>query len=99
MFVRNTPFLDWRFYPTIAAWLVFLLIVRASETNSVVRKLSAYAASGVFVILLFASGCGGSSTTTTPPPLVTPKGNYTITVSAAASNLPAQTISLTLTVN
>jgi hypothetical protein len=99
MFVRNTPFLDWRFYPAIAAWLVFLLIVRVSETNSVVRKLSAYAASGVFVILLFASGCGGGSTTTTPPPLVTPKGNYTITVSAAASNLPAQTISLTLTVN
>lgn len=97
MFVRNTPFLDWRLYPVIAAWLVFLLLIRVNETKSVVRKLSACAASCVFVILLFASGCGGGSTT--PAPLVTPKGNYTITVSATANNLPAQTISLTLTVN
>src|SRR5216117_3137405 len=93
------PFSNWRFYPAIAACLVFLLLVLASETKSVVPKLSGCAASGVFVILLFVSGCGGGSTTTTPPPLVTPKGNYTITVSAAARNLPAQTVSLTLTVN
>jgi hypothetical protein len=47
------------------------------------------------------SGCGGASNVITPPPqqLITPKGNYVITVTASAGALPPQTISLTLTVN
>jgi 6-phosphogluconolactonase (cycloisomerase 2 family) len=49
-----------------------------------------------------ASGCGGASSEVRqvpPPPQVTPKGTYTITVSASANSLPTQTIALTLTVN
>jgi hypothetical protein len=47
------------------------------------------------------SGCGGASNVITPPPqqVVTPKGNYVVTVTATAGTLPPQTISLTLTVN
>jgi len=56
-------------------------------------------------------GCGGGSTAafttpatppppppTPPAPVVTPPGTYSLTVTAIAGNLPAQTITLTLTV-
>jgi hypothetical protein len=53
-----------------------------------------------FICVLISAGCdGGSKTQKPPPPQITPKVNYTITVSASAKNLPAQTISLTLTVD
>jgi len=82
--------LDWRFYPAIAAWLIFLLLVRAIETKSVVRKLSTYAASGVFVILSFASGCGGGSTTTTPAARHTQRKLHNHS-ERSGKHLPAQT--------
>jgi len=67
------------------------------------RMLFATALLAVFVAFS-ASGCGGGGTSeVTQQPVqvaqATPKGNYTITVSASANNLPTQSISLTLTVN
>jgi hypothetical protein len=55
----------------------------------------------VCVISAGISGCGGASNVITPPPqqVITPKGNYVVTVTASAGSLPPQTISLTLTVN
>ncbi|HXA00004.1 MAG TPA: SBBP repeat-containing protein [Candidatus Dormibacteraeota bacterium] len=97
--IRSLPFLDLRFYPAFAAWLVFLLLIWMNRTKDVARKLSASAILSVLAIFLFASGCGGGSTSITPPPQITPKGSYTITVNATANNLPTQSISLTLTVN
>jgi 6-phosphogluconolactonase (cycloisomerase 2 family) len=69
------------------------------------RQRIAFAVASLGVFLAFsASGCGGGSGSAEvvqqpPATQVTPKGNYTITVSATANNLPAQSISLTLTVN
>jgi hypothetical protein len=94
---RNLPFAGLRFYPAVAALFIFLLLIWMHKGQSALRKLSTSAAASAFVILLFASGCGGGSTTTSQ--LITPKGNYTITVSGTANNLPTQSISLTLTVN
>jgi len=70
-----------------------------------VRRAGVYASLIFFVLFVTGmSGCGGGSTATTvvtppPPPQVTPKGNYQIIVTATASNVPAQSITLTLTVN
>jgi hypothetical protein len=71
------------------------------------RRAGAYASLIFFVLFVTGmSGCGGASTASTvvtspppPPPQVTPKGNYQIIVTATANNVPAQSITLTLTVN
>jgi hypothetical protein len=96
--IRNTPFANWRLHPAIVAWLILLMILRMNGTKTIARRLSYVAALSVLALLLVASGCGGGSTTS-PQQQVTPKGTYTLTVTATANNLPAQTMSLTLTVN
>jgi 6-phosphogluconolactonase (cycloisomerase 2 family) len=84
---------------------VLLVLLFFSILNR--QKFNRVRPTAIYVSLLFASlavwlsGCGGASNVITPPPqqIATPKGTYTITVSATANNLPSQTVSLTLTVN
>ena len=94
--------------PFAAALLLFVMWIMQRETRVRARRVAAYASLLFFVLVIAeASGCGGGSTATTvitpppppPPPQITPKGNYQIIVSATANNVPAQSITLTLTVN
>lgn len=95
----------WRFSPTpVAALLVMcLLLILVRKRPKVVPARMAYALSFAFVFCgIGLVGCGGGYSSTAPPPpppLVTPKGNYVVTVTASAGALPPQTISLNLTVN
>jgi len=102
--IRET---DWRVapMPVVALAILGLLLTCLRTTNA--QKAVTSRSKVVFVLVLvgiFAggiAGCGGASNVMSPPPqqVVTPKGNYVVTVTATAGTLPAQTISLTLTVN
>jgi len=91
--------------PVAALAILGLLVIWLRTTNA--QNAVTSRSKVVFVLLLvgiFAggiAGCGGASNVITPPPqqVVTPKGNYVVTVTATAGTLPQQTISLTLTVN
>jgi len=98
-FLQSRPN-NWLIFLAIIAWFALFLFFWMSKTRNRVARASAYIAASALFVVLVSAGCGGGSTTQKPPPpQITPKGNYTITVSATANNLPAQTISLTLTVN
>jgi hypothetical protein len=98
---------DWRGAPMPLAALAILGLLLTWLRTINAQKAVTSRSKVVFVLLLvgiFAggiAGCGGASNVITPPPqqLVTPKGNYVVTVTATAGTLPPQTISLTLTVN
>jgi len=98
---------DWRTTPIPVAALAILcwFLIWLRTTNA---RRAMTAPSKVICVLLLAgifaggiAGCGGASNVITPPPqqVVTPKGNYVVTVTATAGTLPPQTISLTLNVN
>jgi hypothetical protein len=55
--------------------------------------------SGKYLYVGYTSGNFSNSSAPPPQQVVTPKGNYVVTVTATAGTLPPQTISLTLTVN
>jgi 6-phosphogluconolactonase (cycloisomerase 2 family) len=82
----------------VSAWFAFLKCQPP-------RRKMAYTLAWIVAFVVFsaaACGGGGGSTEVTQPPTaaqVTPKGSYTITVSASANNLPTQSISLSLSVN
>lgn len=101
--LNRIPRADWRKSPfPIAVLTLFLLLwVVRRKWLQPARRFVFCAALILAVLAVGISGCGGASDFITPPPpqVVTPKGSYTITVTATANNLPAQTISLTLTVN
>ena len=96
---RNKP------SPLVAITLLGVLLIWmtiAKNRPSANARASAFCALLLICILAEGiSGCGGASAVITPPPqqVVTPKGNYVVTVTASAGTLPPQTISLTLTVN
>ena len=98
---------DWRVTPVPVAALATLCLLLTWLRTTNAQQAAATRSEVVSVLLLvgiFAggiAGCGGASNVITPPPqqVVTPKGNYVVTVTATAGTLPPQTISLTLTVN
>ncbi len=102
--IRET---DWRVAPIpVAALAILCLLLTWLRTTNAQQAATSRskAISALLLVGIFAggiAGCGGASNVITPPPqqLVTPKGNYVVTVTATAGTLPAQTISLTLTVN
>jgi len=90
--------------PLAMALLSFVLWVVSLRERRIMRRFVILASLALVIFAAAISGCGGGSAQETlqpapPPALVTPKGNYTIIVTATANNLPSQTISLSLTVN
>ena len=90
-----------RLSPLLIVFSVVLLLLFLTR-----RRLTFLNARIVYALALVSicgaafAGCGGGYSSPPPPvPLVTPKGNYVITVSASTGNLPPQSISLNLTVN
>ena len=85
----------------IAVFVLLLLWIPKRKALLPARFIAVYATLIAIVFVAGISGCGGGNNVITPPPqfVSTPKGMYTITVSATAGSLPSQTISLTLTVN
>ena len=106
--VNEIPRLYWRPapLPLAVALLLFVLWVVSLRELRLARRFAICASLAFVLFAACISGCGGGSAqevqqppSPPPPVLITPKGNYTIVVTATANNLPAQTISLSLTVN
>jgi len=90
--------------PLAMALLLFVLWVVSLRECRLMRRFVILASLWLVIFAATISGRGGGSAQETqqpppPPALVTPKGNYTIMVTTTANNLPAQAISLSLTVN
>ncbi len=99
----RTPASPWRPSPSpLTALFVLLPLFLFRKRPLLSRARLIYALLFICVCEVGLAGCGGGYSSPAPPPpapLVTPKGNYVITVSATAGNLPPQSISLSLTVN
>jgi len=96
--------LAWQSFADCHSHVALILLNATHKPWKPVRNRLTVCAMLILILLVAGvSGCGGGSrsVTPTPPPQiqVTPKGTYTITVSATSGNLPQQIISLTLTVN
>jgi centrosomal CEP192-like protein len=111
---RSMPYLIPRSEPGLigAALLLFLLAFGAKRHSSTQPRRGAF--TGVFAAAILlsmlaavwtAAGCGGGSAAiTTPPQIVTPQGQFVITITPSATSangkpLQLQPIQLTLTVN
>ena len=105
--INESPRFEWRSVPLaiMAVLLLFVLLTFRSRELQLGRRFAICVSLALAIFVAGISGCGGGSTTAAvqppppPPALVTPKGNYTIVLTATANNLPPQTISLSLTVN
>ncbi len=101
--LHTAPPQRWRFTPTPIAPIAALLLlwILSKRKTAAPRFVTAFALFLFCVCGTAMTGCGGaySSPPPPPPPLITPKGNYVVTVTATAGSLPPQTLSLTLTVN
>jgi 6-phosphogluconolactonase (cycloisomerase 2 family) len=103
--ISPRPRFEWPrgYFQFMTMMLIVLIWFAIQRCQRLPRKMS-FALIWLPVLVAFsASGCGGGGSTEAlqqpPAAQVTPKGSYTITVSASANNLPTQSISLTLNVN
>jgi len=98
---------DWLNGPVPIALILVLIWILGRQSLRLVRCGLVFAAFSLAFLTVGVSGCGGGSTLATAPPQaqpppqpqVTPKGTYSVTVTATSGNLPSQTITLTLNVN
>jgi len=83
-------------YTGLAVSLVFVLLFHPRDARDFVRRLSDCSLRLVLGFSLIATGCGGGSPSA---PLITPRGTYTLTVTASRGNQQLSTLNLTLTVD